>query len=121
MSDEKKGADAPDSDGLAILARRKKLLASAALSLAVSCEVRQEPQAPTQPSTPPTLTLPQSEPEPPLTAPTSAQSAPASTPSTPPIAKPPCLSRPPSICLKVKPPGKKCLSKIKPRLCLSEF
>ena len=117
MSDEK--TDGLDSDALAILARRKKLLASAALSLVVSCEVRQEAQAPMQNSTPQTITLTQ--PEPPKTAPTSvAIEPPASKPATAPVSKPPCLS-PPSVCLKIKPPGKKCLSKMKPKICLTKL
>jgi hypothetical protein len=123
MSDEKRDLDL---DAQAILARRKKLLAAAAVSLAISCEVRQE-TIKTNVDTP--YTPPVEQPqiclsifvEPPKSEPVSQ---PVTQPTTQPEVtippRPPCLSvLPPTVCLKIK---KKCLSKKKPKIiCLSEF
>jgi hypothetical protein len=121
MSDEKPELDL---DAQAILARRKKLLAVAAISLAVACEVRQEPiKTSNDPLSPPSeqpkycLSVfiepePKSEP--------ASQTQPAETQPTvvtPPVIRPPCLKPPPTICLKKR----KCLSYKKPKICLSEF
>ena len=104
MSDEKKISEPVfDHDALAILARRRRLLASAALSLAISCEVRHDNNT-RDTATTPTLTLPQKEPEAPatipITQPTEVVAPPAPLPC---LSMKLCLTKKRPYCLKKSP------------------